>query len=259
MSIVAKNIAKRAISNALLGTDAPKHKYTFEDFRQDPVACLRGGAAAAGATGSRNLLSFGINHFEQHVKGAGQTIIVPVLTDVGLDIGQDQTATEGIELTQGNLERGEHAYTIGTHGPFKLRVKAKIEDASGCNPFIIGFRKVQAYQAAHTSYTDFASIGIQATDTENKIKTRTLLNNAGGVTTDTLLTWADAAIKELEVRVDGKGQVTYKVNGQRPTVTVAYTFDTGDVVIPFLYFLHGADVAGKVELIEWECGLENEA
>lgn len=258
MTMPTRSFSKRSVANSILGTDAPKHRYTFEDFRQDAVAALQGGGAASGATGSRNMLGFGFNTLEQHVKGAGQTIITPVLTDVGLDIGQDQVATEGIELTQGILNRSEHSFTIGSAGPFKFRVKAKIADASGCNPFAIGFRRVQAYQTAIASYTDFATIGIQATDTENKIKTRTLLNSAGGVTNDTLLTWADLATKTLEVRVDGKGQVTYKVDGVPILNFVPFTFDAGDIVVPFLFFLHGADVAGVLELIEWECGAESE-
>lgn len=258
MGIRAKNIDRRAVSNARLGTDAPKHQYTFEDFRQDPIAVKRLGAGAAtGTAGDRNLLGFGHNQFEYHIKGT-QTIVAPVLTAVGLDIGMDQTDNDGIEITQGILARHEHAFTIGTHGPFFFRVKVKVEDASGCDPLHIGFRKAEAYQAAYTGYADYAYLGLVGGDNPSKIQTETEVGGGGTVTTDTTLTCADGATKDLKVRVDGKGQVTYFVNGVKVPISVAYTFTAALVVVPSLFFLHGADVAGVVELIEWECGLEKE-
>lgn len=255
--IDARNIKKRAIQNSRIATDAPKHRYTFEDFRQDPVATLRGGGAAAGSTGSRNILSFGHNVFEQHVKGT-QTIILPVLTAVGLDIGQDQTAADGGEFTQGILARHENAFVCGTSGPFFVRVKAKVADGSGCNPFHVGFRKMEAYQAAYTSYADYAFVGIVGGDAVPKIKTETEVGGGGTTTTDTLTTWPDTETHELKVRVDGKGGVTYFRDGVKLGAAPAYTFTAGLTVGPCIFFIQGADLCDTLEIVEFECGLESE-
>lgn len=258
--IRAEKIEKRAVKNARIGIDAPKHRYTFEDFRQDPVAANRGGAAVSGATGARNLLTFGHNVFEEHIKGAGQTIIVPVLTAEGLDISLDQVSTEGVELTQGILARSEVTFVAGTDGPFSVRAKIKVEDASGANPLLVGFRKAEAYQADEDDYDEMAAIGIVGTSNPNLIKIQTILNAAATVSTDTTQTWADLATKDLKVTVAGNRQVSYQINGLQPTVIPAtFTFDSGEVLVPFIYFLHAADLAGEVELIEFECGLDNEA
>lgn len=255
--ITRRNVKNREIVNSKLGTDAPKHRYTFEDFRQDPLCVARLGAGAAtGVAGDRNLMSFGHNLFEYHIKGT-QTIVAPVLTAVGLNIGLDQTDDDGVEITQGILARHEHAFTIGTDGPFFFRVKVKVADASGCDPLHVGFRKAEAYQAAYASYADYAYIGLVGGDNPSKIQTETEVGGGGLVTTDTGLTCADAATKDIKVRVDGNGQVTYTVNGAKAT-PVAYTFTAGLVVVPSLFFLNGSDVAGLVELIEWECGFEAE-
>lgn len=254
--ITGENIKDASLLNRNLGSDMPKFGHTYELFRHDPVAALKGGAAASGSTGARNLLTFGsMNVFEQHVKGAGQTIVVPVLTDVGLDIGQDQASTEGIELTQGITARAKHAYVIGTDGPFFLRAKIKIEDASGCNPLVIGFRKAEAYQTAVASYADYAAVGIIGTANPNTIKTTTETAAGGNTDTDTTKTWADGATKELKVVVSAKGAVTYYLDGLKLDAAPAFSLANALTVVPFLFFLHSADVAGVVELIEWECGL----
>lgn len=252
--IDSSNIKDFGVKNRNIAADAPKYGHTFETFRRDPLAALKGGAAASGATGARNLLSFGMHDFEQHVKGAGQTIILPVLTDVGLDIGLDQTSTEGMELTQGITNRSKHAYKIGTDPAFFLRVKIKVEDASGCNPLLIGFRKAEAYQTTVAAYDTYAALGIIGTANPNVIKTTTELAAAGNVDTDTTKTWADGVTKELRVDVDSGGKVKYSIDGVVLTVPPALTLTAALYVVPFLFFLNSADLAGTVELLEWECG-----
>lgn len=252
--LTGENIKKASLLNDNLGGDMPKFGHTFETFVADPVSSLRLGGAAAGSTGSRNLLTFGrMNVFEQHVKGT-QTIILPSVTAVGLDIGQDQTAADGIELTQGILARTKHAYTIGTDGPFFLRVKAKVADGSGCNPFHIGFRKAEAYQATYTAYADYALVGIVGGDATPKVKTETEVGGAGTITTDTTKTWPDTETHELKVVVSAKGVVTYYLDGLQLVAPPAYTFTAALVVVPTLIFLHGADLCDTLEIIEWECG-----
>lgn len=225
-------------------------KYTFEDFKDNPVTAKVGGGAASGTAQTANSMVFGLNAFEYAALGT-QTITAPSKTAVGLDIGMDQTDNDGVEITHGILTRGKHAYTVGTDGAFFFRVKFKIEDVSGSDQCGIGFRLNQAYQAAFASYTDKAFIGSVSGD----IKLNTLLNNAGGVVTDTTQDWADGETHTLQVNVSAAGVVTYLIDDAAPTVTAAFTFDNGDVIEPFMWMINDSDVVGKVELIEWECGL----
>ena len=76
----------------------------------------------------------------------------------------------------------------------------------------------------------------------NSIKTETIINNAATVTTDTTLDdWGDGETHILKVLVSKAGAVTYEYDGATPTVTVAYSFDAGEVVTPTLYVLQTGD------------------
>jgi hypothetical protein len=116
----------------------------------------------------------------------------------------------------------------------------------------VGFRKAAAYTANIDDYTDFAVLNVISGD----IYIETADDNAATTSTDTTDNWADGASKTLEVYVSAAGVVTYKIDGVAPTTTAAFTFDNGDTVVPFFYFLHAADVAGSVLLESWECGLQ---
>jgi hypothetical protein len=222
-----------------------------EQFQYDPIACGRlGVGAAVGTTGSRNLLRFPGTQFEYHIKGT-QTILAPVLTAVGLDIGMDQTSGDGIELTHGILSRSPVAFTVGTDAAFYVSATIKVADASGVNPLLIGFRKAEAYQATMAAYADYAMIGIIGTADPNTIFLTTEAAGGGNTNTDTTMTWADAAIKQLKVKVSSAGVVTYEVNNAAPTATAAFSFTAADVVVPCLFFLNGTG-GGLVEISNWE-------
>lgn len=226
--------------------------FTFEQFANRPIACLATGAAATGATGDLNLLNLGANNFEYHIKGAGQTIIIPVLGSGGLDVSLDQTADEGIEITQGITGYGKHGFTIGTSEAFYAKLKFSIADVSGTDDCAFGFRKAAAYQAAIDNYTDMAALNVIS----GNITIETIDDNAATTSTDTTDDWADTETHTLEVYVSKAGVVTYKIDGEAPTTTAAFTFDDADVVVPFFYFLHDTDLAGAVVLKEWEVGYQ---
>lgn len=231
-------------------------QHTYEVFDTQPVAVAAIGAgAASGVAQTANVMLFPENSFEYAAIGT-QTILAPVLTAVGLDIGMDQTNNDGVEITQGILAHMRRSFTIGTSPAFFVRLKFKIEDVSGSDQVGVGFRKTQAYQAAIASYTDKAFIGSVSGD----IKLNTLLNNAGGVVTDTTDNWADGETHTLQVNVSAAGVVTYLIDGVAPTVTAAFTFDSTDVVVPFIWMINDSDLIGTCELIEYECGyLGNES
>lgn len=233
--------------------NALNRRHLFEEFLHEPVTSKRLGGAATGATGDRNCALFPETAFEWHVKGV-QTILTPVVTAVGWDLSMDQTDNDGIEVTNGILSRCPVAFTVGTDGPFFFRVKLKLADVSGTDDCAMGFRKAEAYQAALDDYDEMAALNVISGD----VKIETILNNAATTTTDTTDNWADAATKTLKVLVSKAGVVTYEIDGVAPTVTAAFSFDSGEVVVPFFYFLHTVDLCDTVELIEWEVGFQHD-
>lgn len=230
----------------------------LSDKFKSVIQCeLLTGLAATGATGDTDLLRTGSNVFEYHIKGAGQTIICPTLTATGIDIALDETNTEGIEITSGIATlQPPYAFTVGTSGAFQFCATLTLDDASGASNLLVGFRKAEAYQADEASYADYALIGTVGTSNPNLIKIETEAAGGGTTTTDTTNTWADAASKALCVKVSSAGVVTYTINGAAPTATAAFSFTAADVVIPTIYFLHGADVANTVTLQSWDSGLQ---
>ena len=90
------------------------------------------------------------------------------------------------------------------------------------------------------------------------IKSETILNN--GTTTATDLTapssgdWADGATHTVKVKVSAAGAVTYELDGTAPTGAVAFSFDVGEIVTPFFFYLNDSNVAGAVVLQELKHG-----
>lgn len=225
--------------------------YTYEKFQVQPICGLAGGGAAAGTDTATNIAAFENNIFEYYNIGT-QTLLGPTISADGLLASLDLTANDGVEYTQGITARSRHAYTIGASPAFYLKVGLLVADVSGSDICAVGFRKSAAYASAFADYTDKATLNKIA----GAIYTSTALNNDADVETDTTNTWADAAAKVLEVYVSAAGVVTYKIDGTVPTVATAFTFDTGDVVIPFFHLLHDATTPGAVTIQSWECGLQ---
>lgn len=235
-----------------------KNKYMHLYFDHQPIykgKVLADGttlahAAPTGATGDENLMQFMEGQLEWHVLGT-QTILAPALTATGLDIGMDQTANDGIEICSGILANNKLAFTVGTDAAFFARMRFSLADVSGTDDCAFGFRKAEAYQAAIDNYDEMAALNVISGD----IKIETILNNATTTTTDTTENWADTAIHELSIYVDGDGVVTYKIDGHEPATTADFTFDTGEIVVPFFYYLHDTDICDTIILKEFECGL----
>lgn len=207
-----------------------------------------GAGAATGTAGDINLIAWPSLQWEYAIKGT-QTIVAPDMTTVGLDIGSmDQTADDGIELSPGQVSTHDWSFTIGTSPAFYFSMKFKLGTVAATDDCAIGFRKQAAYTANIDDYTDFAVLNVITGD----IKIETALNNAATTTTDTTQNWADAETHTLAVYVSSAGVVTYKIDGSAPTTTAAFTFDTGDIVVPFMFFLQHTGLT-TAPLIEMEC------
>jgi predicted component of type VI protein secretion system len=238
----AKSTAEAAVNSVRRNTE--------ELFESQPLCGADNGAGAAtGTTGDVNVMLTGKNAFEYHVKGT-QTLVAPSFSSSGLDISLDQTDNDGVELTQGISSRSKHAFTVGTSQPFFVECQFSIADVSGTDDCAVGFRKAEAYQANIDDYDEMAVLNVISGD----IKIEKILNNAATTTVDTTQNWADAETHTLRIEVGLDGKCRFMVDGADATVSSAHTFDSGEVVVPFFFFLHSADVAGAVALKSWKCG-----
>lgn len=215
------------------------------------------GGVPTGGSGDINLMALQDGAImEQFIIGT-QTIIAPRMTLAGLSIGLDNTVAEGAEYNFGTRNNSKHSFTIGTAPAFFIRVVLEALDISGCNPLVVGFRKIEANNALIANYTDTAAIGLLNVVSSTNVVIVDQLNGGGQNTTDTTVLWGgDATNQLLEVLVSETGVVTYEIDGSPPTVTSEFTFDNGDVVMPFIHFLNGADVAGLVSLRTLQVGLQ---
>lgn len=228
--------------------------YWFDDFSVNPVTSAVGGGAATGVAGDNNVLFTQFGQYEWNVIGT-QTILAPKLDTFGLNLVQDNTNGDGIELCMGQTDLCPIGFTVGSDAAFFLQAVFKVQDVSGANPLIIGFRKAQAFDATLSNYTDFAAIGIVGT--AGKIQTETQVNSGGVVTTDSTQTAVDGAVFQVKIKVSSSGVVTYEYNYAAPTVVAAFTFDSGDYVIPFIRFTEAADITTQAAINYLECGFQS--
>lgn len=230
-------------------------------FYASPIvqSALNTGVAPTGATGDVNIVACREGVFmEEYVIGAGQTIIAPRMNANGLLVSGDLTVGEGYEYNFGAARsNSRHAFTIGTSPAFQFELRFRINDMDGADPYIFGFRKVEANNAVFTNYTDYATIGMIASSSTTKIVTATELNSAGTTITDTTDLWGgDGTTNTLTVKVSAAGVVTYLINGLAPTASAAFTFDNGDIVVPFIRIKHSASPT-EVNLVSMKIGYQS--
>ena len=228
--------------------------YWFDNFTVNPVTSAVGGGAATGVAGDNNVLFTQFGQYEWNVIGT-QTILAPKLDTFGLNLVQDNTAADGIELCVGQTILSPCAFTINQDAAFFVQAVFKVQDVSGINPLILGLRKAQAFDATLANYTDFAAIGIVGTAA--KIQTETQLNTGGVVTTDSTQTATDGSIIQFKIKVSSTGVVTYEYNYAQPTVVAAFQFDSGDVVIPFIRSVEAADITTQASINYFEMGFQS--
>lgn len=228
--------------------------YWFDNFMVNPVTSKVGGGAATGTAGDNNVLFTQFGQYEWNVIGT-QTILAPSLDSFGLNLVQDNTSGDGIELCMGQTALSPMAFTINEEAAFFLQAVFKVQDVSGTNPLIIGLRKVQAFDATLSNYTDFVSIGIVGTAA--KIQLQTQLNTGGVTTTDTTDVATDGSVIQFKIKVSSTGVVTYEYNYEEPTVVAAFQFDSGDIVIPFIRFTEAADITTQASINYLEMGFQS--
>ncbi len=227
---------------------------TYNTFNSVGIVSTKtsGGGAATGSTGDENLWLYPMDMFEYHIIGGGQTILQPVIAVGGVNIGLDQGDDEGIEVSQGITAQSNRAFIVDTDA-FYLKVKFSIQTIAGTDDCAVGFRLAEPYQAAVNSYNDYAILN----SILGVLNIETDLNGSDAVTTDTTnADWADGESHTFGVFVDITGAVTYTIDGAAPTATAAFTFDTGDVIVPFMYHINDPSFSGAIIVQSWECGLQ---
>ncbi len=185
-----------------------------------------------------------------------QSIFRPADDTNGLNYSYDDTDNEGIEfVTMLNGTKGVEGKTKFTVGnaAYYAKLKFSIEDVSGTDDCAFGFCKNEAHAAALDDKDEMACLNVIS----GVINIETILNGGATTTTDTTLPdWADGETHELEVRVDIAGAVTYKVDGATPTVVAAFSFDIGEVIMPFFFYINSSETSGAMIMQNLEFGLQ---
>lgn len=217
-------------------------------FKNHPVVSANDvtGVAYAGGDAKTVPIIIDQEHFELRTIGA-KTIKSPVWTSTGLDVSLDLTDDEGAELTNGIASVCKGAWTVGQQ---KLIAKASVTvaDVSGTDDCAFGWRKAEAYQAAIDNYDEMACLNIISGD----IKAETIINNAATSTSSALSTLSDGGTVELKLIVNIDGSVEFYIDDVKKSVT--FSFDSGEVIVPFFYYLHATTSPGLIKLSNWVVG-----
>lgn len=237
------------------------NKYFFSNCSINPVISKVGGGAAAGGSAETDVWLDGKSIFEYY-NIVGNTNLGPSLDgSFGLNLAPDATATHAVEYNTGVTPQNNFTFTIDNTGnttpAFFLTAQLDVATALGATgpSIFLGFRKLQANAAAIATYTDFATIGIQA----GLFKIETQLASGGAVITSTTQAPANATMFQIKVLVDSFGNVTYQINGQTPVVlpVTPYQFANGLVVMPFLRILQNATTTASASCNYFECGFQS--
>lgn len=233
-------------------------KEVYVDFREHaPVMSIAAGSAATGADTTVSNVAAGRHNLELYYAAANSDIGF-TRNAAGWVLPNDNTDNEGGELGLGILASGAEPghFTIGTDAAFSAKLVCKIPDVSDYDIFAFGFRKAAAYVAVAsldtpaellTAWTDVGGLNVNAGD----IYTITRLNSGTGTATDSTDNLADGTEVTLEVKVSAAGVVTFEIDGSAPTVnTNTLTFDTGDIVVPFLRYTKGGTAADTPPIIK---------
>ena len=178
-------------------------------------------------------------------------------TAAGLNLQMDNETADnvGVEIVWGGSQFGSNSnkFIAGTHsGSFDVTFYS--EDWSDYDTCAIGFRKVQEFQPGHGAvlaassgdplYTDYVAFGCISPD---DVQISTDLNDSGDETvTDSGEATAGDGNHRFKVTLASSGAVTYEHIGAAvmrqgalaaPSTTASYTFDSGDILVPYMTIL----------------------
>lgn len=246
-------VARVAFTDNYYGLFEVVRKGIYEGFRKGGLCTgMDNTGLPLTADTSENVMITANGNYFEIVNINAQTILYPTFTlGTGINLLYDATDTDGIEFTNGIRAGDKMSFVVGQDGAFHMKVKFSIEDVTGTDDCAIGFRKAEAYAPLIDDYDEMAAFNIIA----GVINLETILNGGGTTTTDTTLTdWLDTAAHTLGIHVSAAGVVTYTYDGSAPTVVATFTFDDGEVLVPFLYVINDSDLHGYIKISDWEVG-----
>lgn len=228
--------------------------YALDTFNMNPLSCMLAGGATSGTDGDTNVLITNQGLYEFTTIGT-QTVLAPVIDDVGLNWAQTATEDQGQEITVGRTASSPFSFKIGTSAAFYLRTQWTVKVVDGVLPLIVGFMITDTFEADFTDYTDYAMVGIN--DADGALFTETNKGGAGEISVDTTQAAVDEVPFSLEVLVSKTGVATFLINGQAPLVTQAYTFRNGVTVVPVMRTVQSATTTDQVSNSWFECGFQS--
>lgn len=252
------------IGDVVLGTDAAtsmtpasyhgSKKFSDVICRQNPIlqSIADTGAAPVGTGAAVNVMHLQDDSLEVFNIGT-QTIIAPRMDATGLLVSLDLTDNEGAEYNWGARANAKNVFTAQTDG-FAMDWTFTLADVSGCDPVGIGIRKVEANNATLESYTDFVWIGVSETDNSGTISIKKRLNSGAVSTTNTTDAWADGEEHKLTIIVSAAGSCIFLIDDAAPSATTSFTFDSGDLLMPFFHGLHGTTSPGAWHWTSYNIG-----
>ena len=227
-------------------------------FKFTDIPLIGANDGSDGATYMHYYIDSGLKLFVYNIgaKAAGSPIIG---NDNGINYSYDATDDEGIQWSLADANspgytKGREAqkYTVGDF-PFYARLKFTIEDVSDTDFCGFGFRKVEAFQADVNDYDEMIAMNCNAGD----IQVASIKNNASTATQTNLdggTNWVDRETHTFTVGVSKSGYCEIEYDDVPKPMNPTFTFDNGDVVTPFFYFLHSTASTAGVTLIELEHG-----
>ena len=227
------------LSNSAVGVLGDGDKFGMMFFGPNgqvyPAACVAVGAFSAGGTAPM---------LDGTVPATDTAT-----THAGLNLAMDGETTNNVGLQMipgGNAQgTGPHTFTVGTHSG-SIDATFQAADYTDFDCIVIGFRKVENFNTGHAPVV--ANIEIQ-TDLNNS-GTSTSTDCGASVPVDT-------QNLRLKVNLSSAGVVTYElvVNAvagagtlAAPASTAAFTFDDGDVLVPYLATLKNATATDEIFL-----------
>lgn len=244
-------------------------KRTYIDFRaHQPAVSIAQRAGALGTTTQVQTMTFGPNALELYLEETNTDQTGDRVVDANCVNGWspplDADDGDGLEITQGILSDAgaPYCFTVGTDAA-EFSVKMGIPVVADMS-IAMGFRTAIAYVAdvanataataltnIATAYPDKAAFIIHGGDMH--IYTS---NDNSDLATDIASAWTDDQVKTLTVKVSSAGAVTYFIDGTAVSDALGFSFDSTDVIIPFMRVSRVAtgEDSGGVRLNTWYCG-----
>ncbi|OFW58437.1 MAG: hypothetical protein A2Y75_01630 [Candidatus Solincola sediminis] len=193
--------------------------------------------------------------------------LTPDMDAGSLDIAGDLVDNDGAYLIWGLNGASGNPFTIGRDPAFYMCTKYAISGTttttvSGIDQNVMaGFMEVginEAWNADFEARNSYAGIGVLGTAasglTLEDVYIKTEDDGGGVVSTDTTDSSTENVAQTLCTYVSSAGVVTYTIDGSAPTVTATYTFDDNVAVVPFITYLHTADLADEIDIYSVKVG-----